>query len=144
VPSSTRLGESESDRPRLVGARILLVDDNDDSRELLSTALEAAGAELRAVGRPREAMETLGTWKPNVIVSDIAAPEEEAYAFIREVRALAAEVGGRTPAVALTALARPTDRVRALSAGFQTHLPKPVDPRDLVQAVARLWPTERE
>jgi CheY-like chemotaxis protein len=118
----------------------LLLDDNDDSRELLATALEAAGAELRAVARAREALETIGSFRPNVIVSDLAAPDDEGYAFIRELRALSPDFGGHTPAVALTALARPADRLRALSAGFQTHLPKPVDPRDLVQAVARLWP----
>jgi CheY-like chemotaxis protein len=78
------------------------------------------------------------TWQPEVIVSDIAMPEVDGYAFIRRVRALAPEAGGRTPAVALTALARPKDRVRALSAGFQTHLPKPVDPSELVLAVANL------
>jgi CheY-like chemotaxis protein len=144
TPSSTRAHDAEADRTRLVGARVLLVDDNEDSRELLATALEAAGAELRAVGHPREAIATIGSWRPNVIVSDIAAPEEDSYAFIREVRALTADFGGLTPAVALTAIARPTDQARALSAGFQTHLSKPVDPRDLVQAVARLWPLERD
>ncbi len=141
VPSART--DPDSDPARLAGARVLLVDDDDDSRELLWTALEAAGAELRAVVRARDALEAIGSWRPNVIVSDIAAPEEDGYAFIRELRALAPDFGGHTPAVALTALARPTDRVRALSAGFQTHLPKPVDPRDLVSAVARLWPAGR-
>ena len=144
VPSSTRTGDVESDRARLVGARVLLVDGNDESRELLATALEAEGAELWTVGRVREALETIGSWRPDVIVSDIATHEEEGYAFIREVRALAPDAGGETPAVALTDLARPDDRARALSAGFQTHLPKPVDPRELVRAVARLWPPCRE
>ncbi len=86
----------------------------------------------------------MGSWRPNVIVSDVARPDDEGYAFIREVRALGRELGGHTPAVALTALARPADHARALNAGFQSHLPKPVDPRDLVLAVARLWPPEGE
>jgi signal transduction histidine kinase/ActR/RegA family two-component response regulator len=144
VPSSARLGDGDLDRTRLVGARVLLVDDNEDSRELLATALESAGAELRSVGRARDAIETIGSWRPNVIVSDLATPEDEGFAFIREVRALAPDFGGHTPAVALTARARPADRVRALSAGFQTHLPKPVDPRDLVLAVAMLWPPSQD
>jgi signal transduction histidine kinase/CheY-like chemotaxis protein len=139
VPSSTRAGDVDSERARLEGARVLLVESDDESRELLATALEAEGAELWAVGRAREALETIGSWRPNVIVSDVVSHEEEGYAFIRQVRALAPDFGGHTPAVALTALARPTDGMRLLSAGFQTHLPKPVDPRELVQAVARLW-----
>jgi CheY-like chemotaxis protein len=80
----------------------------------------------------------VSAWRPDVIVSDIAMPEEDGYAFIRRVRSLPPEEGGRTPAVALTALARPKDRVCALAAGFQTHLPKPVDPSELVLAVANL------
>jgi signal transduction histidine kinase len=139
MPSSARLGNDDMNGTKLIGARVLLVDDNADSLELLATALEAAGAELRAVGGARDAMATIGTWRPNVIVSDLASQEGAAFAFIREVRALAPDFGGHTPAVALTTLARPTDRVRALSAGFQMHLPKPVDPRDLVLAVAMLW-----
>jgi signal transduction histidine kinase/CheY-like chemotaxis protein len=140
VPSSTRMGgDVDSERARLEGARVLLVEEDAESRELLATALEAEGAELWAVGRAREALETIGSWHPNVIVSDIASHEEEGYAFIREVRALAPDDGGRTPAVALTGGVQPADRLRVLSAGFQTHLPKPVDPRELVQAVVRLW-----
>jgi signal transduction histidine kinase/ActR/RegA family two-component response regulator len=138
APSSRRVGDVDSERARLEGARVLLVEADDESRELLATALEAEGAELW-VGRAREALATIGSWRPNVIVSDITRHEEEGYAFIREVRALAPDVGGQTPAVALIGLAPPTDPVRALSAGFQTHLPKPVDPRELVLAVARLW-----
>jgi signal transduction histidine kinase/CheY-like chemotaxis protein len=143
VPSSVR-ADTLGERTRLVGTRVLLVDDDDDSRDLLMTALEAAGAELRAVGRARDALEAVTAWRPNVVVSDVAAPEEETYAFVRELRARPPESGGSTPAIALTAHTRPTDRVRALSAGFQTHLPKPVDPRDLVQAVARLLPAARQ
>ncbi|HTB76353.1 MAG TPA: ATP-binding protein [Polyangiaceae bacterium] len=144
MPSSTRVGDVDSERARLEGARVLLVDEDDESRELLATALEAEGAELWAVGRVREALATIGSWRPDVIVSDIASREEEGYAFIRAVRALAPDFGGHTPAVALTGLARPTDRLRALSAGFQTHLSKPVDPRELVQVIVRLWPPPRE
>jgi CheY-like chemotaxis protein len=93
---------------------------------------------MRSASTPRAALATMGDWRPEVIVSDIAMPEEDGYAFIRQVRALPPEAGGRTPAVALTALARARDRVRALAAGFQTHLPKPVDPNELVLAVANL------
>jgi signal transduction histidine kinase/CheY-like chemotaxis protein len=138
-PSMPSLRASESlDEALLEGARVLLVDDDADAREFLATALTGAGAEVRAVGAPSAAFDAMRGWRPDVIVSDIAMPEVDGYAFIRGVRALPSDEGGRTPAVALTALARPKDRLRALSAGFQTHLPKPVDPNELVLAVASL------
>ncbi|HXN34010.1 MAG TPA: hybrid sensor histidine kinase/response regulator, partial [Polyangiaceae bacterium] len=102
---------------RLEGARVLLVDDDIDTREFLATALRAAGGELRAVGNVDAAFDAMRTWRPDVIVSDIAMPEQDGYAFIRGVRALTNDAGGRTPAVALTALARAKDRVCALAAG---------------------------
>ncbi|HEX3771729.1 MAG TPA: hybrid sensor histidine kinase/response regulator, partial [Polyangiaceae bacterium] len=141
LPLPARPADLEDDRARLRGVRVLLVDGDEDSRELLATALEAAGAELRTVHERREALDAIGAWRPDVIVSDITTPDDEAFAFMREVRALAADVGGHTPALALTPVVRPADRVRALSSGFQTHLPKPVDPHELVQAVARLGPS---
>jgi signal transduction histidine kinase/ActR/RegA family two-component response regulator len=122
----------------LSGARVLLVDDDSDARDFLATALNGAGAEVRAVDGASAAFEAMRGWRPDVIVSDIAMPEVDGYAFIRGVRAMRKDAGGRTPAVALTALARPKDRLRALSAGFQTHMPKPVDPNELVLAVASL------
>lgn len=122
----------------LTGARVLLVDDDSDARDFLATALHGAGAEVRSVDAASAAFEAMRGWRPDVIVSDIAMPEVDGYAFIRGVRAMGKDAGGRTPAVALTALARPKDRLRALSAGFQTHMPKPVDPNELVLAVASL------
>jgi signal transduction histidine kinase/ActR/RegA family two-component response regulator len=133
-----RAADAPELQARLAGARVLLVDDDADTREFLAMALVGAGAEVRALGTVREAVAVMEPWRPDVIVSDIAMPEEDGYAFIGRVRALSPDAGGRTPAVALTALARPKDRVRALAAGFQTHLPKPVDPSELVLAVANL------
>ncbi|MGD0675706.1 MAG: ATP-binding protein [Polyangiaceae bacterium] len=123
---------------RLRGMRILLVDDDGETRDVVTAVLEVAGAEVRSVGSAQEALATVIGWQPEVIVSDIAMPEEDGYALIRKVRELPGDLGGRTPAVALTAMARPRDRVRALAAGFQTHLPKPIDPSELVLAVANL------
>jgi CheY-like chemotaxis protein len=135
---SMRASDSQQIRVSLAGARVLLVDDDDDTRDFLAAALQAAGADLRAVGDAASAFGLVASWRPEVVVSDIAMPGQDGYAFIRRIRALPPENGGRTPAVALTALARPKDRVRALAAGFQTHLPKPVDPSELVLAVANL------
>jgi signal transduction histidine kinase/CheY-like chemotaxis protein len=130
-PPSNRAGDVDSERARLEGMRVLLVEADPESRELLATALEAEGAELWAVGRTREALETIPSWRPDVIVSDVGH-DDEGHAFIRSVRALSPDFGGATPAVALA------DRARASSSGFQTQLRKPVDPRELVLAVARL------
>jgi len=137
---SMRTPDSPHVGTQLHGTRVLLVDDDADTREFLATALEAAGAELRDTGNAGAAFELMRGWPPHVIVSDIAMPEEDGYAFIRRVRAHDDEALRRTPAIALTALARPKDRVRALAAGFQTHLPKPVDPGELVLAVYNLRP----
>ena len=135
-----RATDSQQILARLEGMRVLLVDDDADTRDFLAAALEAAGASLQAVGDARVALGIVDRWRPDIIVSDIAMPGLDGYAFIRTVRGLPPEAGGRTPAIALTALARPKDRVRALAAGFQTHLPKPVDPSELVLTVANLRP----
>ena len=122
----------------LDGLRVLVVDDEADARDLLTTVLRQYGAEVTAVATASEALEALKQLKPNVLVSDIGMPEEDGYALIRKVRALDAEQGGRIPAVALTAYARAEDRKQALLAGFQLHVPKPVDPTELAVVVANL------
>jgi CheY-like chemotaxis protein len=122
----------------LRGLRVLLVEDDDDTRELLAAALQAAGAEVHTARTTWSALQAMNAWPPHAIVSDIAMPGEDGYAFIRQVRARPAGAGGHTPAIALTALAGPGDREHALGAGFQLHLAKPIDPGELVLAVATL------
>ncbi|MBI3950706.1 MAG: response regulator [Acidobacteria bacterium] len=122
----------------LGGVRVLAVDDEPDARALISTVLEQRGAEVRAVASAREAMEELESWKPDVIVADIGMPDEDGYWLIHQIRALAPDRGGRVPAVALTAYARAGDRERALSAGYQVHVPKPVQPTELAAVIASL------
>jgi signal transduction histidine kinase len=122
----------------LRGLLVLVVEDEEDTRELLTTALEQCGAEVDAVVSAAEALERLDGRLPDVLVSDLAMPDEDGYALIRKVRARPAERGGRVPAAALTAYARAEDRVRSLAAGFQMHVPKPIDPADLVSMVAAL------
>jgi signal transduction histidine kinase/CheY-like chemotaxis protein len=122
----------------LDGLRLLLLDDDSDTRRLLAAALVHLGATVTAVGSTREALEAVGRDAPDVVVSDIRLPGEDGYAFIRKLRALSPEHGGRTPAVALTAYPRVEDRARALEAGFQMHVPKPVQPDDLAAVVAAL------
>jgi CheY-like chemotaxis protein len=120
----------------LAGLQILVVDDDDDSRFYISTVLEGDGASVTAVASAADALEVIPQLQPHVLVCDIGMPDQDGYTFIRKVRVLGAEKGGSIPAVALTAYASSEDRARALEAGFQTHVPKPVDPSELVAVVA--------
>ncbi len=119
----------------LAGATVLLVEDDADSRVLLATMLEQRGARVLPAASVREALDVLGRQRPDVLVSDIGMPEEDGYDLIAAVRALPPDRGGLIPAVAVTALARGEDAARALRAGYQIHLAKPVEPDRLVEAV---------
>ena len=122
----------------LAGVRVLVVDDEHDTRNLISTVIAQSGAEVTACASAGEALETLKTWRPHILMSDIGMPGEDGYSLIRRVRALPPERGGRTPAAALTAYARDEDRGRALAAGYQLHIAKPFNPRELLAAVSDL------
>jgi signal transduction histidine kinase/ActR/RegA family two-component response regulator len=122
----------------LSGVRVLVVDDESDTRSLISTVIAGTGAEVTTCASAGEALEKLKTWRPHILMSDIGMPGEDGFSLIRKVRALPEERGGRTPAAALTAYARDEDRRRALAAGFQLHIAKPFDPRELVAAVSNL------
>jgi signal transduction histidine kinase len=122
----------------LQGLVVLVVEDEDDTRSLLIAALEQCGAEVAAVSSVVDAVARLDAGPVHVLVSDLAMPDEDGYALIRKVRARSADQGGTVPAAALTAYARAEDRNRVLASGFQRHLPKPIDPSDLVRVVASL------
>ncbi|HVF28750.1 MAG TPA: ATP-binding protein [Pyrinomonadaceae bacterium] len=122
----------------LEGLKVLVVDDDADTRELLKAVLGSRGVEVSAAGSAWEALELFERLRPAVLVSDIGMPGEDGYDLIRKVRALPAERGGRTPAVALTAYAGAEDRTRAFLAGYQVHIPKPVEPTELLGVVAGL------
>ncbi|HLL73915.1 MAG TPA: PAS domain S-box protein [Pyrinomonadaceae bacterium] len=124
--------------PELAGLRVLVVEDDADSRELLIAVLSQCEAEVLAVSRAADALDALDSWRPDVLVSDIEMPGEDGYTLIRKVRARPADRGGQIPAAALTAYARSEDRMRALVAGFQIHVPKPVEPAELVTVIASL------
>ena len=114
------------------------MDDDADTLEMLSLFLRRAGAEVSAAATAASALESLERFRPDVLVADIGMPEMDGYELLRRVRALGAERGGLTPAVALTAYAGEADRARALRSGFQAHLPKPVEPDALIKAVTVL------
>jgi PAS domain S-box-containing protein len=126
---------------RLEGLKVLAVDDEADTREVLRTAFEQCGAVVTLAASAVEALKLLLETKPDVLISDIGMPEEDGYELISKVRKLPVESGGKIPAVALTAYARAEDRLRALRAGYQMHVSKPVELAELVAIVARL--TER-
>jgi PAS domain S-box-containing protein len=122
----------------LEGKRVLVVDDQADARGYLTVALQQCGAEVVTAASAREALDALQRRHPDVLVSDIGMPGEDGFALIEKVRALDPASGGRVPAVALTAYARNEDRTRALMAGYDMHLPKPVDPHTLADAVRQV------
>jgi two-component system, chemotaxis family, sensor kinase Cph1 len=124
--------------PALEGLRILIVDDEPDARQMLLTLLETCRSDVRAVESGYEALDLLASWRPDVIVSDVGMPEMDGFSFIEALRARPADEGGRTPAIALTAHARVEHRARALHAGFNSHVPKPVDPVELFAVIASL------
>jgi len=122
----------------LKGLRVLVIDDEEDARELLTIALTGSGADVKTSATVQAALETLNRWKPNVIVSDIGLPGEDGYDLMRKVRALESAQGGTIPALALTGYASAEDAERARESGYQTHIAKPVSPTDLVVAIANL------
>jgi PAS domain S-box-containing protein len=122
----------------LKGLRVLVVDDDPDTLEVLHLMLSQYGAEVRTAVSSAAALETFLDWKPAVLVSDIGMPNEDGYSLIGKIRGLSAEQGGNTPAAALTAYVRERDKRQAINAGFQIHIAKPVEQAALAEAVAKL------
>ncbi len=125
----------------LEGVRILVVDDEPDARDLLSEMLSSCKATVSVAASAREGLQLAQQLRPDVLVSDIGMPGEDGYTFIRKLRSLPPDRGGRTPAVALTAYARFEDRTKALVAGFNMHVPKPVEPTELLAVLSSLVTT---
>ncbi len=122
----------------LTGVKVLIVDDEPDGRELVRRVLAAHGATVVTAESAQQAIEAIRRERPCVLLSDIGMPEQDGYSLLEQVRALPDAEGGITPAVALTAFARTEDRQRALMAGFHMHVPKPVEPAELLAVVANL------
>ena len=122
----------------LDGLRVVVVDDEADFRELVTEMLKRSGAVVKAASSAAEALRYVEDWKPDVLVADIGMREEDGYSMIRKVRELPADRGGGTPALALTAYTRTEDRQRALAAGYQEHLGKPVTASELAMTLTNL------
>ena len=126
------------DEPNLEGIRVLVVDDEQDTLELIVFILQEYGAIVQAVTSATEALNILVNVQPDVLLSDIGMPEMDGYMFIQQIRSLCPEQGGEIPAIALTAYAGETDHQQILLAGFQKHVTKPVEPAFLANAIATL------
>ena len=136
-PPGTSGSAGQPELAPLDGLRVLVVDDEPDNNDVVAALLSSCGAEVRLAGSARQAIETLGGWKPDVLVTDIAMPDEDGYELLANIRSQQGE-RAETLAVALTAYASKEDRIRLLSAGFQAHVPKPVDPTELTAVVGNL------
>ncbi len=133
--------QADADPPpsvRAPGVKVLLVDDDPDALELVAYLLEGSGMEVRFARSAADALKELETYTPHVIVSDVGMPGEDGYSLIRRIRTLPTAEKKNIPAIALTAFARNEDRARALVEGFNMHMSKPVEPADLITAVASL------
>ena len=128
----------ENSQHELNGIRILIVDDDADTCEMLTFALNLRGAETQTSYSAAEAFASLTDWKPDILLTDINMPGEDGYSLVNRLRTLTPKNGTNIPAIALTALARPEDTEQALSAGFQLHLSKPVDIEELAEAIVNL------
>ena len=141
-------GKNESaesgDASPLNGVNILVVDDDPDARELLAIVLGHAGAVVAAAGSVKEAFAQFQKIKPEIIISDLGMPVEDGFALIAKIRSYETEIDKRVPAIALTAYAGDADRIRCLSAGFQMHMAKPVDPFELIRGVSSLLLAARD
>jgi PAS domain S-box-containing protein len=124
--------------PSLHGLKVLVVDDEADTRELIGQVLKECGSEVIKTCSAAEALAAIEQHKPDILISDLGMPDEDGYSLISKIRALPSDEGGQIPAAALTAYARAEDRLRVLRSGFQFHLPKPVDSAELVTVVASL------
>jgi CheY-like chemotaxis protein/anti-sigma regulatory factor (Ser/Thr protein kinase) len=122
----------------LEGVRVLFVDDDADARALITAMLTQGGVEVRTADSATEALDACDEWLPDILISDIGMPGEDGYMMMEKLRERECERGGHIPAIALTAYGRREDRRRALSAGYDSHVPKPVEPAELLMVVASL------
>lgn len=134
---SARVGPTPRPMVDLEGVRVLVVDDEPDTRQLVARLVGRCGARVTTAGSAERALELLDTVEPDILISDVGMPGRSGYDLIGEIRARGRS-GAELPAVALTAFAADENRDRALGAGFQAHVAKPVDVRDLCSVVARL------
>ncbi|WP_180277654.1 PAS domain S-box protein [Nostoc sp. 'Peltigera malacea cyanobiont' DB3992] len=136
--NSHQIASQTDDLPNFKGLKVLLVDDERDTRELIAFILEQSGAVVIQAASAMEALQIMPQFQPNLLLSDIGMPEVDGYMLIRQIRAMSPELGGKIPAIALTAYAGEVDYQQAIAAGFGQHITKPVEPAKLLRAIANL------
>jgi CheY-like chemotaxis protein len=136
LPDGEPRADVAGDLRDLGGLRVLIVDDEPDTRELIKRVLSDCNADVVTADSAPAALSLLPRWLPDLLLSDIGMPEMDGFELLARVRALGPNEGGNVPAIALTAFARSEDRLRTLAAGFTDHIAKPVEPPELVAAVA--------
>ncbi|MEH2043158.1 PAS domain S-box protein [Nostoc sp.] len=136
--NSHQIASQADDLPNFNGLKVLLVDDERDTRELIAFILEQSGAVVIQAASAIEALRIMPQFQPNLLLSDIGMPEVDGYMLIRQIRAMSPELGGKIPAIALTAYAGEVDYQQAIAAGFGQHITKPVEPAKLLRAIANL------
>ncbi|MHC5597706.1 MAG: PAS domain S-box protein [Nostoc sp.] len=136
--NSQQIVYQANDLPDLNGLKVLLVDDERDTRELIAFILEQSGAVVIQAASAMEALRIMPQFQPNLLLSDIGMPEVDGYMLMRQIRAMLPELGGKIPAIALTAYAAEVDYQQAIAAGFEQHITKPVEPAKLLRAIANL------
>ncbi len=137
-------GKQNREVPKFDGTRVLIVDDDDDSLEMLQILLSQFGIEVKVSGSTQAALQVLDSWLPDVLISDIGMPHEDGYSLIRQVRLRETDRGGQIPAIALTGYARLEDQEQLLSAGYHVPLAKPVDLDKLVMTIAELTASTKD
>ena len=137
-PTAMRLSGVDWEQIPLDGVTVVVVDDEADAREFIKQVLVQCGAAVTTASSADEGLQLLQAQRPHVVVSDIGMPDKDGYEFMRDLRRIGAAEGGNTPAIALTAFARSEDRTRAMVAGYQIHISKPVEPQELIATVASL------
>lgn len=130
--------EPKGENARLNGISVLVVEDDEDARGLIHKVLELSGARVTSTSSAAEALERFAAAKPDVLISDIAMPDQDGYALMRKVRSLPPQSGGLIPAIALTGYAGAKDKAATFAAGYQAHLNKPIEPSDLITAIEAL------
>jgi CheY-like chemotaxis protein len=137
-PATARAHGVNPDRLQLEGVKVLVVDDEADARQLIKRVLSQCNALVMTADGAAEGLKMLRSERPDILVSDIGMPQMDGYDFMRQVRSLPVQEGGKTPAIALTAFARSEDRTRAMLAGYQVHIAKPIEPQELLATVGSL------
>jgi PAS domain S-box-containing protein len=138
TPPEDTISDDAFENIDLTGLRVLVVDDDSDARQLAMRMLESCHAEVKTAASMRDALEEIRRQRPHVLLSDLGMPDQDGFDLIRAIRDLPPERGGEIPAVAISAFARSEDRRRAMIAGYQTHLAKPVEPSELIAVIASL------